>query len=59
MTAMFRRPSEVAPADLLVLYNHPLVRRTLPLSGAPLDEAAAKRFTRGEERLWVEHGYGP
>jgi ribosomal-protein-alanine N-acetyltransferase len=56
---VFKRLSEVDPADLIALMNDPRVRRHLPLARARFDPAECTRFVAAKERLWAEHGYGP
>lgn len=59
MTVTFRRLTEVNPADLVDLMNHPLVRRQMPLTNDYFSEQDAQNLIAGKERLWAEHGYGP
>ncbi len=59
MTVVFRRLSEVDPADIIALMNDPLVRRHMPLARGAFGPAECERFVAAKERLWAEHGYGP
>src|SRR5687767_7195624 len=56
---VFKRLSEVDPADLIALMNDPLVRRHMPLARGTFGPAECARFVAAKERLWAEHGYGP
>lgn len=53
------RLSEISASDIIALHNTPEVLRHMPLADTAFDEAACKRWIRGKERQWVEHGYGP
>lgn len=54
-----RRLPDVALADLVELFNHPAVRRHLPLARGEFTEEGCARFVEAKERLWAEHGFGP
>jgi RimJ/RimL family protein N-acetyltransferase len=58
-TIVFTRLAEVAPAAIIELMNHPLVRRHMPLARGGFGPAECDRFVAAKERLWEEHGYGP
>ncbi|NUT37394.1 MAG: GNAT family N-acetyltransferase [Hamadaea sp.] len=55
----FARLTEVAPADLVALFNDPLVRRHMPLASGEfrLDDCAG--WVAAKDATWAEHGYGP
>jgi hypothetical protein len=48
---VFRRLSEVDPADLIALMNDPRVRRHLPLTRGAFGPAECERFVAAQERL--------
>lgn len=54
-----QRLTQVAIPDLVELFNHPDVRRHLPLARDPFTPETCERFVATKERLWAEHGYGP
>lgn len=58
-TIELKRLTEVAPAALVELMTHPLVRRQMPLTRDTFTEDDAAAFVAGKEALWTEHGYGP
>lgn len=51
--------SDVAPADLIALMNHPRLRRHLPLASDEFGPNECASFVASKEALWHEHGYGP
>lgn len=55
----FKQLSEVEPADIIELMNHPLVRRQMPLTKDNFDAQDAASFVARKTALWAEHGYGP
>lgn len=55
----YRRLTEVSIPDLVELFNHPDVRRHLPLARDAFTPETCERFVAAKERLWAEHGYGP
>ncbi len=55
----FRRLTQVAIPDLVALFNHPAVRRHLPLARETFTPETCERFVAAKERFWTEHGYGP
>jgi RimJ/RimL family protein N-acetyltransferase len=55
----FRRLTEVSLDDLVELFNHPDVRRHLPLAKDTFTTETCARFVEAKERMWAEHGYGP
>lgn len=55
----FRSLREVSLADLVELFNHPDVRRHLPLATSDFTAQTCEQFVAAKERLWSEHGYGP
>jgi RimJ/RimL family protein N-acetyltransferase len=59
MRVEFRRLTEASLDDLAGLFNHPDVRRHLPLAKEHFTIEAAARFVATKERMWAEHGYGP
>jgi RimJ/RimL family protein N-acetyltransferase len=59
MNVEFKRLSEVGPAEIIALMNHPLVRREMPLTKDNFDETDCQHFIAGKEQLWTNHGYGP
>jgi ribosomal-protein-alanine N-acetyltransferase len=58
-TIAFRRLTEVDPASIIDLMNHPLVRRHLPLARGRFGPTECARFIASKEAMWEEHGYGP
>lgn len=58
-TIEFRRLPGVALAELAALFNHPGVRRHLPLARGDFTEEMCARFVRAKEAMWADHGYGP
>lgn len=59
MQVELRRLTEVPLEELAALFNHPAVRRHLPLAKGRFTEASCARFVRDKERMWETHGYGP
>src|SRR5687768_4532632 len=56
---VFKRLSEIEPADIIALMSDPRVRRHMPLARGDFGPAECARFVAAKERLWAEHGYGP
>lgn len=59
MHVEFRRLTEVPLDDLVELFNHPGVRRHMPLAKDRFTTETCARFVEAKERMWTEHGYGP
>lgn len=55
----FHALSEIAPGDLVRLFNDPRVRRHMPLADALWDEAGVRDWAKGKDAQWQENGYGP
>lgn len=55
----FKRLTEVSLVDLAELFNHPDVRRHLPLAEGRFTAERCASFVLEKERMWDEHGYGP
>ena len=55
----FKRLHEVNTGDLLLLMNHELVRRQMPLFQGEFTRKDLKEFVVAKEQLWVNFGYGP
>ena len=54
-----KRLSEINKSEIIQLFNHPLVRRHMPLAKNCFTDAAYDAFIADKEQLWAEHGYGP
>ena len=59
MKIEFKRLHEVGTADLLLLMNHELVRRQMPLFQGDFTEEDLEKFVTEKEQMWIEFGYGP
>lgn len=59
MDVEFKRLTETSLVDLAELFNHPDVRRHLPLAKGEFTAEKCARFVSSKERIWDEHGYGP
>lgn len=59
MQIELQRLGRVAIPDLVALFNHPEVRRHLPLARGTFTAETCERFVAAKERLWAEHGFGP
>jgi [ribosomal protein S5]-alanine N-acetyltransferase len=58
-TLELARLSEIDPADIIALMNHPGVRRHMPLSQDGFGPADCASFVAAKQAMWDEHGYGP
>jgi RimJ/RimL family protein N-acetyltransferase len=59
MKLEFKRLSEIDCSEYIALNTHPLVRRQMPLTSDKFDEEDCREWTKGKEKMWEEHGYGP
>ncbi len=59
MKIEFKRLNEVNPDDLLLLMNHELVRRQMPLFEGDFTKGDVEKFVIAKEQLWTNFGYGP
>ncbi|MEC7262810.1 MAG: GNAT family N-acetyltransferase, partial [Bacteroidota bacterium] len=59
MNIEFKRLNQVNAADLLLLMNHELVRRQMPLFKGEFTGQDLDNFIAAKEQLWTNFGYGP
>ena len=56
---VFSRLSEVDEADLIALWNDPLVRQLMPGAAKVFGPVECAAFVAAKERMWSERGFGP
>ena len=59
MRAKFKRLNDVTRAKIIALFNHPQIKRHMPLIKGRFTTSDCDKFLSEKEQMWKEYGYGP
>lgn len=55
----FKRLTQIKPADITALNNHPKVLQQMPLGSPDFDDGKSRNWTEEKDAQWEINGYGP
>ena len=55
----FKRLTQIEPADITALNNHPKVLQQMPLGSPDFDDEKSRSWAEEKDAQWEINGYGP
>ncbi|WP_253280766.1 hypothetical protein [Morganella sp. EGD-HP17] len=59
MQLEFKRLTQIKPADITALNNHPKVLQQMPLGSPDFDDGKSRNWAEEKDAQWEINGYGP